>query len=495
MKIIEEVSSIFGVCIEDILMKESLYNAEISFRISCRFDLTGEKLLNLKELIYDDYQIDFLYCQSSEITLNANYTLSCADEFVAKIIGKMEDLDWNDPDDIQVLNSLVIQIVIRKEIREQVLSVYSFVSLCLFWEELLWRERLDTLSKNDLRNGVVFYLLEDDVHPFKTEAFYFTNDRNLKPRIANYTEVVRENVYWSNIDIYPLNPIYFHIIERNDIGNIFTETFDVLSTVLSICTLFDITSICEEDCLKYKLCGYKNIAGKLNIEMYSIELAKTESEYYKLFKWVYVGEGNKSDKIGIVRNILSLFIANNSIEIQENVFLSVQSSFKTYLKDNLDKYVAIRNQIYQELDSVIALSSTAKKDFLDGFKNNLLACVTFFFSTFVLEVLGENQQSTNLFSFDAAILCYAIFLISFLYMLWMRGDIEHEKKNISKRYSILKKRYSDLLIPREIDMILRNGEELDEQINYINLIKKKYTILWICSLLILVIIVAVLSEF
>lgn len=495
MKLIEEISSLFGVSVDNILMEESLFHAKISLHIHCQFNLTGEKLISLKELIYDDYQIDFLYCQSSEITLNKNYTLSYADEFVSKIINRVEDLDWSDPDDKQVLNSLTIQIAIRKIIKKQILHIYNFASLCLFWEKLCWRDRLNALSKNDLKNGAVFYLLEDDIKPFKTEAFYFTNDITLKPQITDYMEDIRENVYWSNIDIYPLSPIYFHLIQRGDISNIFTKTFDVLSTIISLCTLFDITSICEDDCLKYKLCGYKNVSGKMDIEIYSIELAKTELEYYKLFKWVYVGEGNKSDKIGIVRNILSLFITNNSIGIQENVFLSVQSSFKTYLKDNLDKYVAIRNQVYQELDSIIALSSATKKDFLDGFKNNLLACVTFFFSTLVLEVLGKNQQSTNLFSSDVAILCNAIFLISFLYMLWMRGDIDHEKKNISKRYSILKERYSDLLIPKEVDIILRNGKELNEQIDYINLIKRKYTILWICSLLILVIIVIILSNY
>lgn len=55
----------------------------------------------------------------------------------------------------------------------------------------------------------------------------------------------------------------------------------------------------------------------------------------------------------------------------------------------------------------------------------------------------------------------------------MRGDIEVEKKNISNRYVVLKKRYSDLLIPKEIDIILRNGEELKEQMGYIDLVKKK----------------------
>jgi len=120
----------------------------------------------------------------------------------------------------------------------------------------------------------------------------------------------------------------------------------------------------------------------LNIDNSFSLLKNTENEYFKIFRWIYIGEGNKTDKIGIARNVLSLFIANDNIAIEDNVFISIQSSFKTYLKENLDKYVAIRNQIYQELDAIISLSSAVKKDFLEGFKHNLLACITFLVLSF-----------------------------------------------------------------------------------------------------------------
>jgi hypothetical protein len=495
MKLSESLSSILGVDEKAISINESFYNLDIKINISESFHIKGNDILFLNELIKDDFQIDFLYCDSSDKTFNKSDIFLLADKFAKEIEEKLKDLDFSDPDDLQVINSFKIQISIRKKIADQILCIYNFSAFCKYWGNLSWKDRLTALSESELKKGVIFYLLEGNILPFKTEGFYFTNDVSIKPHLIDCIEDVRENVYWCDIDMYPLTPISFHFIERPLVNNIFVNTFDTLSIFFSLCTLFDITTISENgEKLKFKLCGYKNICGIFCLNQHSENLIQTESEYYKLFRWVYIGEGNKSDKIGIVRNILSLFINSNNINIQENVFVSVKSSFKTYLKENLNKYVAIRNQIFQELDSIIALSSTVKKDFLDGFKKNLLACITFFMSTLVLKVIVNDSTSKKIFSSKIALLSYAVFFISFLYMLWMKKDIDNEKKNIVKRYSILKERYSDLLIPEEIDVIFRHGEELNDQLSYIDDIKKRYALLWEYSLFVLFFVVTILSD-
>lgn len=112
-----------------------------------------------------------------------------------------------------------------------------------------------------------------------------------------------------------------------------------------------------------------------------------------------------------------------------------------------------------------------------------------------MNLLGGSSINNSLFSKDVVLLSYAIFFISFLYMIWMRNDINNEKKNISKRYKILKERYSDLLINEEIDAIFRHGEELEEQIDYIDGFKKQYSILWSISLFILFLVVTILSDY
>lgn len=437
MKLINLISTTFGIGVQDLLLKESFNEVEVCFRLPRPFCVIADDINLFYAQILDDCQFDFLYCGNSEITINSLHSITDVENFVSHISDKLASLDLNDPDDIEVVNSFSILVKIRKEIRERVLNIYDFIALCNYWNDLTWENRLFVLSKEELKRGIVFYLLEDDICSFKTEGFYFSHNREEKPHIVNCLEDIRENVYWGNLDVYKLTPLYFHITQRSNVENIFQETFDVLSAVFSLCSILDIVSLNAKDGkLVYKLCGYKNINGELNIDNSFSLLKNTENEYFKIFRWIYIGEGNKTDKIGIARNVLSLFIANDNIAIEDNVFISIQSSFKTYLKENLDKYVAIRNQIYQELDAIISLSSAVKKDFLEGFKHNLLACITFFFSTIVLEVLGGNSKSYFLFTKEVCILCYAVFFISFLYLLWMRGDIEVEKKNISNRYVV-----------------------------------------------------------
>lgn len=494
MNLIKNIALILNIDEVDLFIKESLYNVEILSNIPDNFSVKSENILLFNDLIKDDFQIDFLYCNISEKTLNKNFNISDVYEFIEIINDKLEDLDYTDDEDRQVIDSFKIKIYIRKEIKEQILNVYDFEALCEYWDKLSWKDRLSALANPKLIKGVVFFLHSETVDAFNTDLFYFTNDTSCKPRYVDYIEEIRDNAYWSKMDLYPFSPIYFYCIQRPNVENAFVKSFDILSVVFSLCTLFDITSL-DNNILKFKLCGYKNVSGVLNLEN-TIDISQeTRQEYYKIFKWVYVGEGNKADKIGIVRNILSLFILNDNINIQENVLFSIKSSFKTYLKENLDKYVSIRNQIYQELDSIINLSSIAKKDFLDGFKNNLLACISFFFSTLVMNLLGGSSINNSLFSKDVVLLSYAIFFISFLYMIWMRNDINNEKKNISKRYKILKERYSDLLINEEIDAIFRHGEELEEQIDYIDGFKKQYSILWSISLFILFLVVTILSDY
>ncbi len=496
MTLIDRLTSIFNVDKDSIYIKESLYNAEILINASESLIVKGEYFLLIKKIFDDDFQTDLLYCNSSEKTLGKYCTLSEACEFAQALNGKLEDLDYTNPDDKLFISSFQIRVYIRKQVREQILNIYDFTSLCKYWDNLSWKDRLAALANHEFKKGIVFYLRFDTIHCFMTESFYFTNNLKIKPQFNNYIEDIRENVYWSNIDSYPFSPIQFHLIERPNVDNSFTKSFDILSVVFSLCTLFDITSLNESgSVLNFKLCGYKNVTGQFELNKAAAISVHTELEYYNIFKWIYVGEGNKSDKISIARNILSLFVTNANVNIEENVFLSIKSSFKTYLKENLDRYVSIRNQIYQELDSIIALSSLAKREFLTGFKNNLLACITFFFSTLVIEVLGEASQKTILFSREIVLLSYAIFLISFLYMFWMRRDIDTEKDNISKRYTILKDRYSDLLIPEEIDTIFRHGIELEDQLRYINEFKKRYSFLWGISLFILFLVVTFLSDF
>lgn len=214
MKLINLISTTFGIGVQDLLLKESFNEVEVCFRLPRPFCVIADDINLFYAQILDDCQFDFLYCGNSEITINSLHSITDVENFVSHISDKLASLDLNDPDDIEVVNSFSILVKIRKEIRERVLNIYDFIALCNYWNDLTWENRLFVLSKEELKRGIVFYLLEDDICSFKTEGFYFSHNREEKPHIVNCLEDIRENVYWGNLDVYKLTPLYFHITQR-----------------------------------------------------------------------------------------------------------------------------------------------------------------------------------------------------------------------------------------------------------------------------------------
>lgn len=140
------------------------------------------------------------------------YSIIDVENFVSYISDKFVSLDLNDFDDIEVVNFFFILVKIRKEIRERVLNIYDFIVLCNYWNDLIWENWLFVLLKEELKRGIVFYFLEDDICFFKIEGFYFFYNREEKFYIVNCLEDIRENVYWGNFDVYKLIFLYFYII-------------------------------------------------------------------------------------------------------------------------------------------------------------------------------------------------------------------------------------------------------------------------------------------
>ena len=120
MNLIKNIALILNIDEVDLFIKESLYNVEILSNIPDTFSVKSENILLFNDLIKDDFQIDFLYCNISEKTLNKNFNISDVYEFIEIINDKLEDLDYTDDEDRQVIDSFKIKIYIRKEIKEQI---------------------------------------------------------------------------------------------------------------------------------------------------------------------------------------------------------------------------------------------------------------------------------------------------------------------------------------------------------------------------------------
>jgi hypothetical protein len=174
--------------------------------------------------------------------------------------------------------------------------------------------------------------------------------------------------------------------------------------------------------------------------------------------------------------------------------ISIKSAYKTYLKENVGRYLEIRNKIFDELSWVSQKSSEIVEKYLTNYQRSIFTFLSFFVSVFILRVL-KTTEFTNIFSKDATILSFAFLFISIVYLYFSRWNLNKEKDRLKRKYKNIKNRYKDLLIDKDIEKILDNDSEFNYEISFIEKRLKGYTILWIITLIILLFSVLTISDY
>ena len=310
------------------------------------------------------------------------------------------------------------------------------------------------------------------------------------PSVKRDIKKIKENCHFGNIEEFPFLPDFFHINNPEISHNSITDKLTVLGSLFSIISLFDITSI-NENKLFYKLNGYKTFEGNIEINNSFLECSTT---YYEIYDWVYSSDGNTTDKIGLVRNILSIYLEDDITKLDKNILVSIKSAYKTYLKENVGKYLEIRNKIFDELSWVSQKSSEIVEKYLSNYQKSIFTFLSFFVSVFIIRVL-KTGDFVNVFSKDATILSFAFLVISAIYLCFSKWTLNKEKYRLKRKYLNIKNRYKDLLIDKDIEKILDNDKEFDYEISFINKRHKAYTKLWVITLVILLISILTISDY
>jgi hypothetical protein len=267
-------------------------------------------------------------------------------------------------------------------------------------------------------------------------------------------------------------------LARNRVVNI--SIIYSLTTILSIIYLYDITTITESE-LAFKLNGYKSINGSIEFSQLKVDVGY---QYYNIYKWVY-NSGNFNDKLGLARNIISLHLKLGSgVQMHGDPYRSLQSSYKVYEQDNIKQYIAIRNNISDQLLNFHDRANKIVESFASGFQKSGLALISFYISAIILKVLTKDKL-IEVFTLDSSVLSTAFILCSLLYLRVSRWELREQKKRFVNNYHDLKRRYTDLLDWQDIQRILNQDHEYTEDINFINAKLRIYSQMWVSFLIIL----------
>jgi hypothetical protein len=377
---------------------------------------------------------------------------------------------------------------INKEINNDIIYVYDNDSFFKYIDSLKVEKFLNVLSKLFNKKKTIFlesFVSNQKNIKFKSSRISFNSeiDEDLSIRF------ISENCYYVNKLDFPFSPDFFYLSQRPEIENSLSIIMDKCSMVFNIISLSDYSSI-KDNLLNYKISGYKTIEDKIDCQKIDYSSLKT---FNKISNWIYNDLNKISDKLGLSRNILSIYLKDKSLKLNIDAYYSIQSGYKTYLQSNLNKYIDVREKITNQLEDINKKANDSIEQVLNNYQKSNYAFISFFISIFVLRVLSKGNFD-NVFTKDATYISFLLIFMSIIYLFYSLWFFKAQKKRLIKKYKFLKERFEDLLIKEDIDKILRGDKEFRDEINFIKKRKKLYTTIWIITIILFFSLIFTLSE-
>ncbi|MBY6871693.1 hypothetical protein HYH37_00510 [Clostridium botulinum] len=378
----------------------------------------------------------------------------------------------------------ILKVEIYKRQQNNNISIYCIETFSNYLNESNLKGILFNLKKY-MNGNYLFLRLQNDNFVAYTNSIYFlkeNEDISNENSYRKYNIIKKRDMTCSflNASEYNFYPEDFYFIKRSE-NKIVNNIFDKLCIVFSLIYICNISNIKNENSVSYTLNGYKLIEDQINFEKIDANIVLN---YYYIYKWIY-SEENIEDKIGIARNIISLDIKENTLcNISNNVFNSIKSAHSIYLKENVEKYIEIKNKATEFLFDMSQKASELVDRLGKSFINNIIAFVTYFFTIIIMNCLDSNKLN-NIFTKDIVIISFVFLVLSCIYMWFSLKEVYEEKQRFKDLYIRLKISYKDVLNKNDIDNIFQNDKYINEDLQFIEKKIKRYKKSWCICLLII----------
>jgi hypothetical protein len=391
-------------------------------------------------------------------------------------------IDNEDEDD----NECELVVNIKKVIYENTVSVYFMDVFSEYLNDSPLKDILVTLSS--IHSGRMLFEVFSTITPFYSSGMCFYQSGqpirkseflDSKKRYA-LLEMLSENCNVTDVDLKVLPSDFYLLVEAEN--KAINRFFNKACGVLSLIFIANTSGFKSNSELAYRVCGFKTIA----CESAAFSGVEVDTEIlYKLMSWSYEG-GSCADKIGLLRNVLSIHLDGcGRVKFDNDVWNTVRSNYQIYLKGNIQNYLDVKNKIGEIIIESTVKTHAIADDLLDVFKNNIFVILTFILTVVVVNGVKDNG-SENIFSGVYLAVVIILCLVSTMWLIMTA----HESKNRFEAASqaikeILNLNYKKIIMDSEIDdsvdpVIASNKRYLDAQI-------ERYVRWWIATALLVVI--------
>jgi len=468
----------------------------------------------------------------AKIHIQLSVTKFPTDELYIELLGKISERDTfhlsiknegevvenftnrNDDDDFQSYIDLIQQnvdvgdvieliLTIEKKAVQNKLSIYFLQHFIRQLNDLSFLSFLSGINDRISNSVFLFECLEEKTAKtlFSTNTIQFIG-KDGKSTIKEFEKEIRSKridtasslCLWDISEKKILLPDDFYPIQSTSTFDELKKTFLKVALLYTNLFVFDYLSIKEKQFI-YKLNGYKTFGNKIltsQVSNIDIDINST-SIFYQIYEWIYSG-GNTTDKISIARNIISLNFNPTTLSLSETTFDSILSNFKIYERQSVQQYIEVRNKLSELLINLQERIDKIVNNFISDFKKNIITLLSFFTSVIVLRVISKGDFIGG-FTPEIIILSYSFLCISIGILLYSRWELSQRTALFDKHYSQLKDRYKELLTDNEIENIF--DQQNPKNINNKSFVKKQknlYTILWVVSICILSLALAIIYD-
>ncbi len=394
---------------------------------------------------------------------------------------KFTNIDIEDLEDLKELN-LNLQIF-KKGINISVFNENVFINTI----NTMYLEDLLKVFRNKFQDGIIFHNPEDNI---KLSSSYIGYNLDLKDNLVIENDFkISSQCHFNNLSELKFSPNDFNlngIINDNSIVHLINKIY--LAFILVY--IFDKSEF-KKNNIFLKINGFKTNEFELDFDTLKTDSLKI---YENIFNWVYSEKNKIEDKIGIARNILSIYLKENDLQVNESTFNSILSANNTYIKGNISKYIEARNKIHEQVEQVSNKVNSSLETFYNNFQKSIFVFISFYLTIFVLKVYAKNDV-TSLINKEATIMALGLLTLSFLFLLFSVWILSLEKVRINQKYNNIKDRSLDLLLKEDIDLILKKDNEYNDEISFLNKRKNLYIKLWISTLIVFLVVLFTTSDY
>ena len=166
------------------------------------------------------------------------------------------------------------------------------------------------------------------------------------------------------------------------------------------------------------------------------------------------------------------------LDIDEKTFLSIKSNYNIYLKENVDKYIELKNKLTEFIMNTSNQINDVIGNFIGNFEKNIVAFITFILGTIIANVVSDSPLD-NILTKDVITIILVILAGSLVYLVITILEAYYRFLSYRKNYYNLKEEYSDILNEEDIDIIFKGDREYIRNKKNIIKIVIIFSILWV----------------